>query len=245
MSLSTLLVMIVIFLVIVILVLFPEARALLKGFTRLFIKDLATTPEGAESIYSEKIDKATESYNRASDSYARAEGKLGCAKRDLDALKIRLSKVEKDCEALVKANRIAQAQLKAEEREEILSDIGRCQSKITVYTDAAQAAKEAFELCEKNLRKLKRESKEVVENMKVKKELKEVYDSMDELKATTGADKMIDAIREKNKDLDSMVDGAKIVYNNKTSTKIDKAEKEARSLQSDEYIENLKKKYSK
>ena len=38
------------------LILFPEFRALLKGVTRLFIKDMATTPEGAEAIYSEKID---------------------------------------------------------------------------------------------------------------------------------------------------------------------------------------------
>jgi hypothetical protein len=43
---------------VLLLIFFPEFRALFKGFTRIFIKDIATTPEGAEAIYSEKIDNA-------------------------------------------------------------------------------------------------------------------------------------------------------------------------------------------
>ena len=47
MKLSTLLVIIVIAVVALILIMFPESRVLLKGFVRLFIKDRATTVEGA------------------------------------------------------------------------------------------------------------------------------------------------------------------------------------------------------
>ena len=105
------------------------------------------------------------------------------------------------------------------------------------YEDAANTAKEAQEMCEKNLRKLKRESKEVVENMKVKKQLKEVYDDMDELKNVTATDK--------NKDLDAVVEGAKVVHNNKMSTRLTKAEVEARKNNGNDYLEGLKKKYNK
>lgn len=245
MQLSTLLTIIIIGLIILILILFPEARALLKGFTRLFIKDMATTPEGAEAIYEEKIGQAGDAYNKADESYKKAEGKLATAKVDYNNLKKRLSNVEKDCEALVKAGKLESAQLKAEEREEILSDMTRTESLIKVYTEAAQSAKEAYEMCDKNLRKLKRESKEVVENMKVKQQLKEVYDDMDELKSVTGTDKMIDSIREKNKDLDAIVEGSRVVHNSKTSTKIAKADAEAKKLQSNDYLESLKQKYNK
>ena len=65
MELYTLLIIIAVVLCILILILFPEARTLLSGFTRLFIKDMATTPEGAEAIYSEKIEQAQDAYNKA------------------------------------------------------------------------------------------------------------------------------------------------------------------------------------
>ena len=80
-----------------IMIMFPEARALLTGCTRLFIKDMATTPEGAEAIYGEKIEQAQEAYNKANDAYRTAAGKLSNTKRDVEALKEKLKKVESEC----------------------------------------------------------------------------------------------------------------------------------------------------
>ena len=49
MDLGKLIVILVIAVIILIFILFPEARTLFSGITRLFIKDMATTPEGAEA----------------------------------------------------------------------------------------------------------------------------------------------------------------------------------------------------
>lgn len=228
-----------------ILILFPEARSLLSGFTRLIVKDMATTPEGAEALYGEKISEATDAYRKADNAYKLAAGKLSNAKRDASNLQKKLAAIEADCETLVRANKLEMAQLKADEREAILSDISRVQELVKAYTEAATTAQEAQELCEKNLLKLKRESKEVVENMKVKKQLQEIYDDMDELKMVTGTDKLLDAVRDKNKDLDAIVEGSKVVHNNKLSTKVQRAEVEAKKSSSNDYLENLKKKYNK
>ena len=159
MNLNQIIIGIIIIIVIALLVLFPEFRALLNGFTRLFIKDMATTPEGAEAIYGEKIDQAQDSYNKADNALKVAAGKLSVAKRDLENLKTRLSKVESECESLVKNGKIDLAQIKADEREEVLSDIKRHSELVKAYESAANTAKEAQEMCEKNLRKLKRDSK--------------------------------------------------------------------------------------
>ena len=174
-----------------------------------------------------------------------AAGKLSVAKRDLENLKTRLSKVESECESLVKNGKIDFAQVKADEREEVISDIKRHSELVKAYESAANTAREAQEMCEKNLRKLKRESKEVVENMKVKKQLKEVYDDMDELKNVTATDKLLESVRDKNKDLDSVVEGSKVVHNNKISTRLQKADAEAKKMQSNDYLQSLKKKYNK
>ena len=125
MELGKLIFIVAVVVIVLILILFPEARKLLSGFTRLFIKDMATTPEGAEAIYEEKIDQAQESYNKADNAYKIAAGKLSNAQKDLDRKRKRLINVEAECESLVKTNQIELAQLKADEREEILSDIRR------------------------------------------------------------------------------------------------------------------------
>ena len=245
MSLMNLIVGVAIFLFIVLIVLFPEFRALLKGFARVFIKDMATTPEGAEAIYGEKIDEAQDSYAKADNAYKVAAGKLSTARKDMETLKNRLAKVEAECETFVKNGKIDLAQLKSEEREEIISDIERLSQLIKAFEVASAQAKEAQEMCEKRLRKLKRESKEVVENMKVKNQLKEVYDDMDELKNVTATDKLLDSVREKNKDLDAVVEGSKVIHENRLSTRLQRAESEAKKLQTNDYLESLKKKYNK
>lgn len=245
MSLMHLIIGIAVFIFVLLLILFPEFRALLKGFARVFIKDMATTPEGAEAIYGEKIDEAQDAYSKADNAYRIAAGKLSNAKKDMETLRTRLTKVEAECETFVKNGKIDMAQLKSEEREEIISDIERLSQLIKAFEVATAQAKEAQEMCEKRLRKLKRESKEVVENMKVKNQLKEVYDDMDELKNVTATDKLLDSVREKNKDLDAVVEGSKVIHESRLSTRLQKAEAEAKKLQTNDYLESLKKKYNK
>lgn len=245
MELGKLILIIAVVMVILVLILFPEARTLFSGFTRLFIKDMATTPEGAEAIYGEKINEAQDSYNKADNALKVASGKLNNAKKDMGNLKSKLAQVESECESLVKSGKIDLAQLKSEEREDILADIKRYTELIHAYETATGTAREAQEMCERNLRKLKRESKEVVENMKVKKQLKEVYDDMDELKNVSATDKLLDSVRDKNKDLDAIVEGSKVVHENKMSTKLQKAETEAKKLHGNDYLDTLKKKYNK
>ena len=122
MELTTLLIYIGIGLFVLLLVLFPEFRALCLGWTRLFIKDMATTPEGAEAIYAEKIDEAQEAYNKADNALKIAAGKLATEEDRLAKLQKSLKDAEEKCEALVKSNKLELAQIKADERAEKRSD---------------------------------------------------------------------------------------------------------------------------
>lgn len=245
MSFSNLLIILIIAIFILLLILFPELRKLLTGWTRLFIKDMATTPEGAAAIYEEKINEAQEKYNKADNALRVAAGRLHTEENKMKMLQNNLKDAESKCEALVKAGNLEAAQIKADERAEILADIERSKTLIAAYKTAKSDAEEVHRACEANLRKLKRESKDVVENMKVKAQLNEVYDSMDDLKNATATDKLLDSIKEKNNDLNASVAGAKTIHENKTSTKIQRANEQAKKLQSDSYLESLKKKYGK
>lgn len=245
MELKTLIFVSVIILIIILFIMFPELRSLFKGITRMFIKDMATTPDGAAAIYAEKINEAQNRYNKADDALRKASGKLATEEEKLKALQNKLSQVEKTCENLVAKGNMELASVKAEERSEILSDIERSKKLIQAYTLAKSDAMEVHKACEMDLRKLKRESKEVVENMKVKEQLNDVYDSMDELKNSTSTDKLLVSIKEKNEDLNMSVTGARVVHENRTSTKIQRANEQAKKIENDEYLESLKKKYNK
>lgn len=245
MELGKLLIYIAIGIIILLLILFPEFRKLCLGWTRVFIKDMASTPEGAEAIYAEKINEAQDKYAKADNALRLAAGKLATEQQNLERLQKSLTDIEAKCEALVKAGKLESAQIKSEERAEVLSSIERSRKLIEAYTTAKNDAEEVHKTCDMNLRKLKRESKEVVENMRVKAQLNEVYDSMDDLKNVTGSDKLLDSIKEKNEDLNASVEGARVIHNSRTSTKVQRANEQAKKIQSDDYLESLKKKYNK
>ena len=245
MDLTTLIFIGIVAVIVLLFVFFPELRSLFKGFTKLFIKDIATTPEGAEAIYDEKISDAQDAYSKADDAYKTAAGRLSEATRKLENLNAKLAKTEAACESFVKNNNLEMAQLKAEEREEIVADIARQKELVKAFQEAEKTTKEAYIACERRLKKLRKEGRDVVENMKVKQQLKEVYDDMDDLKKTTATDKLLDSVRERNNDLNAVVEGSRLAHESKTSTKLQKAEDAARKAQSNDYLDALKKKYNK
>lgn len=245
MTLTQMIVGIVVIIFVLLLIIFPEFRKLCTGWTRLFIKDMATTPEGAEAIYAEKINEAQEAYAKADNALRIATGKYSNAKNELESLNQQLKQVEKACEALVQKGDIKNAEIKVEQREDILASITRTEELLKAFAIAKSEAEQVHAHCQKQLVKLKRESKEVVENMKVKKQLQEVYDDMDELKSVTATDKLLEQVKEKNKDLNASVEGARAIHNNKLSTKIQNADNAAKKAQSNDYLESLRKKYNK
>lgn len=245
MSLTKLIVLMAVVVFVLLLLLFPEFRKLVFGWTRLFIKDMATTPEGAAAIYEEKIHEAQDKYNKADEALRIAAGKLVTEETKLKNMQGRLKDVEIQCEKLVQAGKIDAAQIKVEERSDLISDIERSKKLISAYSAAKADALEVHKHCENALKKLKRESKEVVENMRVKAQLNEVYDSMDDLKNVTATDKLLDSIKEKNHDLDSSVAGARVIHENRTSTKVQRANEQAKQIQNDDYLNSLLKKYNK
>lgn len=227
-----------------ILILFPESRKLLSGFGHLFFKDMASTPEGARAIFEKEINEVQEAYNKADEALNRISGKLSTNKKDYEKLKNKIQECEAKCESMVKSGNIEQAQLYAEQREELVADAERKKTMIQELNKASTEISQAHKLCEQRLRRLKSEQKNVVENMKLNMEMKSVYDDTNELKAMTTTDKMLASIREKDKELAEQVEGAKFVYNNRTSTKLQHADEKARKLQSNDYLESLKKKYN-
>lgn len=231
-------------LLVLIFIMFPEARSLGKGFIRLFIKDMASTPEGAEAIYTEAIEKLQKNYNEASDSYRMVSGEYEHAKKELQDLQNRLQLVERQCESLMRSGKEEHAIVKAQERQEILEDIERVGSMLDKYEQAMKEAKEISEMCEKQLLDTKKEMKDTIQSMKDNMRVSEAYKRMDKIRADSGTDRMIAAIHDKNEELSKMAAGSRAVYQNSTAAKVRAVEKDVRHLESDAYLDSLRRKYS-
>lgn len=230
---------------VLVLILFPESRVLLKGFTRLFIKDMASTPEGAEAIYTEAIEKLQRAYNAANDSYRMAAGEFENSKKELEQLQHRLPVVERQCEQFMANGNEEHAMIKAQERQEILEDIERVGNMMNKYQAAMQEAKQISEIREQELIKLKKEMKDTVQGMKDNKRISDLYKSMDKNRADNSVDKMISAIHDKNEELSKMAAGSKAVYQNSTAAKVNAVNKDARRIESEAYLNSLRQKYNK
>ena len=249
MGLIELLIVIALIFFVLILVLFPNFRkklmSLIGGFLNIFIEDKAKTPEGARAIYAQAIEEAQDKYNAANDTYRRLYGKLTQMKNRIENLNKQLKECEQACENLVKANKMEAAGIKAEEREELVRQIANTTKIVAELEPRVQDAAMINTECEKRLKKLKQQSKEVVEGLEMGRQMQEIYDDLDDLKKTTATSKLLEHVNDAYEESQNSVAGAKAVHENKISTKISKANAEADKVKTNDYLESLKSKYSK
>ena len=157
----------------------------------------------------------------------------------------KLKECEAACENLVKAGRLEAAQIKAEEREELLRACTIYSKAVTDLEPRVQDAATIQNECEKQLKKLKQQSKEVVQGLEMNKQMQEIYDDLDELKKTTTTSKLLEHVNDAFEESQNSVAGAKAVHENKVSTKVAKANAEADKVKTNDYLETLKAKYNK
>lgn len=221
-----------------------KLTTLLKGFVGLFVEDLTKTPEGAAAVYNQAIEKAQNQYNIANDTLQKVAGELDTAIKNHEGFLKRLKECETRCENFAKTGQFDKVELFSNEREEILLEIENAEAIINDLKPLYEEAKIINNHLEEKLVKLKKEKNRVITDLKRNKQLKSMYDDMDELKNTTNVDKLLDSVKTGVKESREKAVGARTVHNNKTSTKISAATAEARKLQSNDYVEELKKKYS-
>lgn len=222
-----------------------KGRTLAKGFLNLFFEDVAKTTKGADAIFAQAIEEEQEKYNKASNVYNTISGKLQKAKEKLEIAKQDLAQVEQACEKFVARGDMENAALYADKRDEILIDKDFYEKEIVKLAPMEKEAKFIFETVEKNLKKLKKERTLVIKKMELNQQSEEVYNNLDELKNTKGTSKLLETIKNEVESGDERVAGARTVYNNKTSTRMAKAEVEMRRTQRNDYLEELKKKHGK
>lgn len=229
--------------ILVALIISGKLRVLFKGFVNMFVEDLAKTPEGAEAVFSEAINEAQNAYNDANNTFRNVSGQYESTKNALNDAKSKLADAEKKCESLAKAGKYDDLELFAEQREDLLTDIQLIEKQVGRLTQAFKDAKQLNDHYEKELVRLKKEKKKIINELKMNKQMEEMYDHMDKLKNTKNTHKLLSAVKEKVEEGRENVAGAKVVHDNKLSTRLERAEGNVKKASSSSYVEQLKSKY--
>ena len=224
----------------VVLIVVPESRVLVKGFLSLFIENKAKTPEGAEMVYTEAIRIQQEKYNEASNVYQTLSGKKATLEKKMKELENEIATCEKKCLYFVKAQNEEQARLFSEIRMEKISDYQVYEKQMNQLAERVVEAEEVTKHCEKQLKELMRRKAMDVAQLRLDTQLAESYDALDELKRTSSTDKLLGVVREGVEEKHERAVGARAVYESKSSTKLEKADKAFENLAADAYLEQLK-----
>lgn len=234
-------------LIVLALLIFPDFRKKIKvlagGFLNVFVEDAAKTPEGAEAVFNHAIEEVQSNYNKAASTLNKLSGELKAAENDITRLSKELHDVETTCERMVKGGQYSDAEIYSARRSEILIEIEQKKDCIEKLKPMVADANQIYAACGKKLTELKRTKKETVAKLQMNGQIKDLLGDLDELRKETATSKMLDAVMDGSRDLQKEVDGARMVHENRTSTKIARAEQKAAQMRSDEYLESLKKKY--
>lgn len=106
---------------------------------------------------------------------------------------------------------------------------------------AAEEVKAIKEKLENQLAALKRESKDVVAELKANEQVADVYSNLDRLRASTGTDKMLNATRDGLQESREKAAGAKVLYQTSREGKLDRADANTADYKVSSYLESLKK----
>ena len=243
-SLTQIILGVIIFGILAVLVVSGKARALGKAFINLFVEDMAATPEGAEALFRQKEEQVEDSFRKADNVFKKIAGQLSRNKEEMEDLRSRLPRIEKDCEKLAKKGDREGLQIKAAERADILEDIDNHVHVIDELEKALEAASQARKACEENLAQVRKQHKKTVADMKRNSQMKEVYDDLEGIGADTHTSRMLERVMEKSQEMDDLVEGSRQAYESRTSTKVKRLNEKLRSSDADDYANALLAKYN-
>lgn len=241
---TTLIILGVIILVLI-LIIFPGSRVLLKGFGNKLVEDRAKTPEGAKIVYDEAIKEKKKDYTKAADTLRKLVGALETAKNNIEFAKNKLKNAEYQCEELIKQGKDDDANVMAQEVMIARKEIKTYEAQIAKFEPLVQDAKNIATTLQKQIKELEANKKINVRELELNIQNKQLFDSLDELRHSKNTDNLLRSVEEGIRETGEIAIGAKAIHENKLSTKKERIENNIADLESQTYLNDLKAKYSK
>lgn len=205
------------------------------------MQDTAKTPDGARAIYAQKIDEMTEKYTDACNTLRDLAGKLKTIQDNYAVCQKQAKSYDERAKAAMSRGDEESARTYARLLQEELDKAENLSDQFQKMKPAAEEVKAIKEKLENQLAALKRESKDVVAELKANEQVADVYSNLDRLRASTGTDKMLNATRDGLQESREKAAGAKVLYQTSREGKLDKADANTADYKVSSYLDSLKK----
>jgi chromosome segregation ATPase len=219
-----------------------KGRYLLKGTMNMFFVDVAKTPKGAETIYTQAIEEAQDNYNKASNNFQKITGMLETSKRNYNEANIKMENTKRTMQSLAGKGQLTEDKIKVYkiELQSIDDDINTYGQEIQEYTPMFNDAKTLTENYELQLVQLQKDKKNVVRKLEMNQQTKQMYDDLDELKKEKTSSKLVAAVKEGVTESGEMATGARVLHESKHSTQLAALESESKGIKFDDFLSGLK-----
>lgn len=232
-------VLIVLGVILLIMLITPKGRTLLKGFIGVFIEDMSKTPEGVRAIYQEKINDLSKNYNMAHDNYKKLIGRQTTLEKSIEDDKETKQKYDKKICYFIEMGKEDDAKLFATKASQLDVTIKNKEKELEELEPIVKDAEFVYNTLARKLEELKLEQEEQVRRFETAKQMESIYDSMEKVATNTGVDNLLDTARKTVKDSEARAQGAKEVHEQNIDTKIDRLTEQYDTVSADDYISNL------
>jgi phage shock protein A len=229
----------------VLLVIFPKLRVLIKGLVNVFVEDAAKTPEGAKAVYNEAIEQAKKDYTRAADTLQKFVGALETSKNNKARAEKELADADHACQVLMSQGNESDATLKAQEVMLHRKEIETYSAQIAKLEPSVEEAKNIATTFQKQIKELQVKKEMNVKDLELNIQNKVLYDSLDELRHSKPINNLLKSVEEGVVEKRELAVGAKEVHENKLSTKLERIDAKVQDAETDNYLASLREKYKK
>jgi chromosome segregation ATPase len=224
-----------------------KGRYLMKGALNMFFVDVAKTPKGAETIYTQAIEEAQNAYNKASNNFQKITGMLTTSRKNFDESQKKMEYTKQTMQSLANRGELTDDKLKVYkiELQNIDDDINTYSQEVEEYTPMFNDAKVLTENYELQLLQLRKDKKTVIRKLEMNQQTKEMYDDLDNLKKEKTSSKLVAAVKEGVNESGEMAIGARVLHENKHSTKLAAIESESKGIKFDDFLSGLREQNNK
>lgn len=218
---------------------------LFNGIMEVFIQDLAKTPDGANAVYTDLINKQTENLSNIKNIYSEIVGESEILARETKEMENRSMKIEAQLKSSAARSDFNSESpeliLLAEEKFSLDDNIESNKKAILQINTEIIRIKDTMQTSEANIIKLKNERTTLINELKRNGRIAKVYSAVSNISVDNSSNNLITSVKEGVRESSAKSIGSRIVHDNSIEVKLEKAHKQAVSTAASDYLKSLKK----
>jgi len=231
--------------IVLLLILTPMGRTIIRSIKNLFIADAMKNPKAAKAVFLTAIEDAQKKAADVGRVYADLTGRLKETKSEVAKAERDIEDATKRCEQLVKSGASDEdIELFAQKRRMAIQAKNKFQELQSRLEPQVEQAKAAYTLLQDEVRKLKAQKDLKIAEMEMNKALDDTYKKLNAVD-TSATSRLLSQFDDNLASAKRSADGGRAMYEERTDVRESMLEKKMSEKDNDDFIASLKAQHNK